>query len=620
MRSVIGFVYLFIIIFTFACAVQQPPPPEPNTKTTPAQPSPEKTQEESAGDAQKVTPEMVAEYARMHQISDMKVAEFRLTHPKYAKEHPYNPTPEDIEFYERKFLEKMYPGFKAMAEKVGFMKARRIYMDNPPAGPGSRNLGTHKYGPTIEKLARSGGEGPQQLIFEDDPAGFHYQEAMRLLKMERLDDAIKEMEKALEIKPDAPGILYNLGVMYMKKNDYPRATQLMEAALKHIKATGLTKINLAMYADAYMGSCVNLGFIYTRMGAYDEAVKILKEALKFRPNDIDANCNLANTYDAMGDSEKATEQIRKCISLDPKNASMHNFAGLMYYRKKLYNAALDEFKTAVKLAPGEKQYSYNLGLVLAALGRDDEANQAFKSAEGLKEGAEMRRTFAEQVRKNKIKELYNSGHTAMESLDYSRAIKLFEEVLKLEPDMMEAHFNLGVCYGAKHNSEKQIYHFKEAIRLKPQMSEAHYNLGLAYLGADMYQEAIDEFKQAIKLKPAFSDAHFQLGKTLYKMGKYAEAASEFKKCLKSGNSFEAYLNLGSCYMKTDDVPSAIEQFKKAIELKPNSAEAHYDLGAAYMNQEKYKEAMDLFQQTLKLDPSYRDARIMLKVLETNMQK
>ena len=82
--------------------MQQTQEPEPEPAAVAAEPEP--------------TPEppspAVEEYARIHEISDLEVAEFRLNNPDYAKENPYVPTPEDIEHYERDFLERMYPEFK----------------------------------------------------------------------------------------------------------------------------------------------------------------------------------------------------------------------------------------------------------------------------------------------------------------------------------------------------------------------------------------------------------------------------------------------------------------------------------------------------------------------------
>jgi len=620
-------IYLLTILSIFGCGLQGKVPPESAKHALEGSEGIEQVISETPEPSREITPQMVEEYARIHQISDMKTAEFYLTHPDYAREHPYTPSEEDVAFYEREFLEKMYPKFKELAAEKGFMEARRIYMSNPAyaSAPSSRRIGSARYGVIMRQLALGGGEGAStgtaDVMLESDPAATHYREAMKLYRGDHLDDAIEHMEIAVKAKPDSPTLLYNLGAMYVEKEDYAKAVQLLRSSLGYIKDTGYTKVNLAMYPDVYMSACVSLGLIYTRVGMYEEAVKMLKEAIQFRPDDLDANRNLGTAYYLMGDMEKAAEQIRRCINLDPDNAQMHNIIGLIYYRKEFYNAALDEFQIAARLNPDEKQYNYNVGLVLAKLGRNDEADQLFKKASGLEEGEDTRRAFAEVREANKARELYNEGYTAMESHSWSRAIDLFKSALELKPDIVEAHINLGVCYRMQGDKQNQIHHFREAARLEPDMPDVHYNLGLAYSDAGMYPQAIAEFDQAIELEPSLKEAHFSLGTVLYRTRNYADAAAEFRRCLElSPNWFEAHLNLGTCYLKTGNVDSAMDQFRQAVQLKPDSAEAYYKLGNAYVKAEKYGEASALFQKVLKLDPGYRQARVMLKELEVYHEK
>ncbi len=609
-------IHLFFTFFIFGCSVQESAEPEPVQE-----PQEEKVVIEAEPEPEPVRTvplEAVKEYARIHQISDLDEAEHRIIDPEYARENPYTPTEEDIVLYERGFLERMYPGFKKMAEKEGFMRARSIYMRNPPAGPGSRHIGSTRYGVVMTQIYDRGGMGAStgisDALFETDPATVHHKEAMRLHRLGQLDEAIVEMEKAVQAKPDSPSMLYGLGVMYMEKQDYPKAVQFMQRSVEHIKSTGYTKVNLALYPDVYMSALTNLGLIYTRIGSHEKAAESLKEAIQFRPGDLDANYNLVNAYYVMGDMEKTAEQLKKFINLDPKNAEAHNIAGLIYYRRQLYNAALDEFQTAESLDPDEKQYNHNLGTVLAELGRTEEAREAFEKAEGLEEGADMRREFMEKTAANKVSELYNDGYDAMERQYWKLAIERFKAVLELKPDMAEAHMNLGFSYRMRGDVENQTHHFEEAARLEPDMPDVHHNLGLAYSDARMYSQAADEFRKAIEIKPS-KDSYFSLGMALLRANNYADAAVQFEKSLElSPNWFEAHTNLGTCYMKLDRPDDALKQFEKALQLR-GSAEAQYNLGAVYVNMGKYDEAIKLFQKTLEIYPGHKQARALLKELE-----
>lgn len=612
-------IILIILVSFIGCATNKPvtvdkplPMPTIDSAITP-------TKVEQKTEA-KVSAQAVEEYARIHQISDLKEAELRLTNPDYAKSNPYTPTEKDIVFYEKDFLERIYPDFKKLAEKEGFMKARSMYMRNPPAGPGSFWIGSRSYGAMMQKLANEAGEGAaseeSDALLGEDPATANYQQGMILYKNGRLDDAIKSLEKAITFKSDSPTLHYNLGIMYMDKEDNPKAIQSFQNTVSIIKSTGYSNVNLKLYPDAYMGSLTNLGMLYTRVGLYEQAVEALNEAIRFRPDDVDANRNLAITYYTMNNMDKANEQMQKYLKLEPDNAEAHNNLGLIFYKKEQYEQAIDEFQKARKLSPNNQQYAYNEGLALMKAGKNEEAVNAFRESSGLEEGKEMREKFITEFEANKWRELYNSGHSAMEHGNYRQAIELFKSVIEIKPDLLEANVNLGFCYRAIADKQNQIYYFEKAQNLSPDSADINYNLGLAYFDSKMYEKAIERFNKVVELNATYKEAYFNIGTSYFNLGKYNDAVKAFEKSVEiSPEWLEARLNLGSSYLKIGNVNGAIAQFEEAIKLNPNSAEAHYNLGIAYMKISKYNDSEEMFQKAIKLNPGHRMARAMLKELE-----
>lgn len=329
-----------------------------------------------------------------------------------------------------------------------------------------------------------------------------------------------------------------------------------------------------------------------------------------------ASWNRAVEYWHEGDIEKTAKQMKDYVELNPENATAHNIIGLDYYTKELYDAAVDEFLIAEELDPDEPQYSYNKALTLVRLERYDEAEEAFKKTTGLKEGEYLRQIYAELIPMNRAKELYNTGYDAMRKGDRIRAIDLFKSALRVNPDMVEAHVNLGVLYRTYGDERRQIGYFRDAARLKPDDPQIRYNLGLAYFDARMYSQAIAELAMATGLDSYHRMAHFKLGMAFYITQNHTDAVAQFKRCLEIfPNWFDAHLNLGTCYLKTGNVDGAIEQFEEALKLRPNSAEAHYDLGEAYMRLKDFDKTAALFQKALEIDPGYKQARARLKELE-----
>ena len=113
--------------------------------------------------------------------------------------------------------------------------------------------------------------------------------------------------------------------------------------------------------------------------------------------------------------------------------------------------------------------------------------------------AEGKRTQARSL-VEEGKELYRTD------LD-EKAIERFQEAIKLDPELAEAHFRLGLAYDAvameqeaEEAYKKSIELYKKYLQDNDKDAEAHYNLGQAYAGRHFYSEAVREYRQATKLK------------------------------------------------------------------------------------------------------------------------
>lgn len=119
-----------------------------------------------------------------------------------------------------------------------------------------------------------------------------------------------------------------------------------------------------------------------------------------------------------------------------------------------------------------------------------------------------------------------------------KAVKAFEQAVKLDPNLPEAQYQLALAYDAVDNQESAEKTYNAAIKsyLKflvknPKDSAAYFNLGHAYNKINEDQKAQKALQQAIKLKPEESEYHLELGNILIKLARYSEAIKELKKSL-----------------------------------------------------------------------------------------
>jgi tetratricopeptide (TPR) repeat protein len=106
---------------------------------------------------------------------------------------------------------------------------------------------------------------------------------------------------------------------------------------------------------------------------------------------------------------------------------------------------------------------------------------------------------------------------------------------------------------------------------EPDLWEAHFNLGLAYAQmAGREGDAIAEYRTALRMKPDSALAHFHLGNTFHKMGRLAEAITEYQASLSIDPSVpEVHYELAYALAQIPGrVPEAIVECQKMLLLKP----------------------------------------------------
>jgi len=68
---------------------------------------------------------------------------------------------------------------------------------------------------------------------------------------------------------------------------------------------------------------------------------------------------------------------------------------------------------------------------------------------------------------------FRAARERFELRDFDGAVRLYHEVLRENPDMARAHFNLGLIYDERYGDHiSAIYHYRHFLRLKPDSPEA----------------------------------------------------------------------------------------------------------------------------------------------------
>ncbi|MEO5375511.1 MAG: tetratricopeptide repeat protein, partial [Alphaproteobacteria bacterium] len=183
------------------------------------------------------------------------------------------------------------------------------------------------------------------------------------------------------------------------------------------------------------------------------------------------------------------------ITLAPDLAEAHGRAGVVLEALGRQEEAEASLRQAAALDPEYGEWQGRLGALLLDRGRDDEALVRFDRAIALKAvDAGL---------------LINRGTLLGDRGRYDEAMSDLRQACDLAPDRPEAYMAMGKVHGKQHLAEAEAC-FRRVVELWPEHAEAHYNIGNALWLQGAFAEAIASFRRAIDIKPDFLTARVNL--------------------------------------------------------------------------------------------------------------
>ena len=218
------------------------------------------------------------------------------------------------------------------------------------------------------------------------------------------NEAIASYQKALQLKPNHTDAYNNMGMVLYEQcrfneaiESYRKTVALEPSfadahynlgnALKHSgqlnKAIESYKNSLAINPnDAQVLN--NYGHALKDYGEFDQAIKAFKRAIGINPDLTDAKINLDSAFEQKNDLEKTITDYARIAKLEIGSAEILNFTGTLLFNKGYTSAALDRYKTALKIKPDFAGANSNIGMVLMEKGELEAALKSFKRALKIK--------------------------------------------------------------------------------------------------------------------------------------------------------------------------------------------------------------------------------------------
>lgn len=277
-----------------------------------------------------------------------------------------------------------------------------------------------------------------------------------------------------------------------------------------------------------------------------------------------------------GDTASAIEILDQEIKLDPSYEYNYYTLGKIYFARKKYSKAEEQFKIAVdknnKFWPG----LYSLGIVQLKLGKIKEAEANLRR--GLKKSKEMKADF---------------------------------------------HNGMGLVLMAKGDYREADAEIRKAIVIDSMNAEYHLNLGDVNFYSKIYPLAISEYEKVLQLDTASEEVYFHWAEACLELKDYTCALEKLNIVLqKDSTHAEAWMKAGGIYYKAarssrdpeeakKHYRAAIGSYKKYFELtneKPDSTNgrAYYEIGMSYLILNGFSEAKENFATVLSIPVEPKD--------------
>ena len=200
---------------------------------------------------------------------------------------------------------------------------------------------------------------------------------------------------------------------------------------------------------------------------------------------------------------------------------------------------------------------------------------------------------------------------------YEEAIAEFLEVVRLDPDNVNAHYNLGLAYQKTGDLNSAMDKYLQVIRLDPSHTAARNNLAVIYEDQGQIDKAIAEYQEVIRIDPEDEVAHYNLALLYDTLGQIDQAVAEYQETIRiNPDNADAHYNLGITYYDQGQPDRAIAEWQEAARIQPDDSMTHNNLGRAYFDQGRLEEAEAELTEALRLDPTNEKAHFNLALVYT----
>ena len=369
---------------------------------------------------------------------------------------------------------------------------------------------------------------------------------------------------------------YNLGLLYLQRNDRKQATRMFEQ-IRELESFTNPQVLLS------------LGDLYLDDNEAEKALSVYYQLTEQEPFEGVGYLGMGIALESLGDTAKAVDNYARALHLSPDLYRARDRLAALFIMKNRWDKALQLYQEAWAQDTTDINNIIQIGEIHREKGDTLAAFQAFEEA---------KTRFPEDWRG-----YVNCGRLYLDGQNFETAFNNFKKAAELTDESHLGWVFAGVSLVHMDSLKASIPYLKKALAIEPNDPLANYYLGSTLDRIQQSEEAIPYLNQAIRIRPTWITAITALASTYDNLKQYNASDSLFQIALRLDNENPLVLNnYGySLSIRGQRLDEAMTMVKKALELDPDNGAYLDTVGWIHYQLGEYETALKFIQKATELE-------------------
>jgi predicted O-linked N-acetylglucosamine transferase (SPINDLY family) len=292
---------------------------------------------------------------------------------------------------------------------------------------------------------------------------------------------------------------------------------------------------------------------------------------------------LGYVYGNLGDKKKCLHYLSMACEFSNATPEAHFYLGKELIQMDEYQSGIQHLHKSLSKAGNFFEALFELGIGYQKLKKFSESLRFFKESA--------------KVNPNSLEAIFNIGRLYSEELNQpQKGLQFYDQLLAIEPRNYEGWIARGNAYSLLGDYTQALLCYSKSVEINPQSAIGWNHYGLSLVNSKSFEQAYTAFENAYKLEPLNPVYIANLASVNLNNNDYQNAYHLFKKALQiKNNHTEALIGKARCEFKENKISEAFLSIDAAITSDPNRADGYFWKGCFYSDLKKFSLAIDSFE-------------------------